>query len=150
MPRRYATAVGACLAGVALLAGCGNDGSSAQSATEEATAAGSPSSEATQERAIPERVIVCEPGMIDTALTVDDVPKWPGPPPRDFIELNHPSGPCGTLTGPEAEAVYEAAVNHPAALLEEGRLESGENLSNTIALWAVEGDIAWLVVEPQW
>ena len=151
MSTRYAAALGVCLAGVALLAGCGDQGSSAPAPTGEVSAAGLSSAKATQERALPERVVVCEPGMVDTALTVDEVPKWPGPSPRQFIELNHPSGSCRTLTGPEARVVYEAAVKHPAALLEEGRVEGGQSLSGTSdALWAVEGVIAWLVVEPQW
>ena len=146
---RYAAGFGACLAGVVLLAGCGNAGSSNPSPTEAIPIESSPSS-ATQELAIPEEVIVCEPGAVDTARTVDEVPEWPGPAPSEFMEPRYPSGQCGTLTGLEARVVYEAALEHPAALLEEGRLESGGSLSNTIALWASEGVIVWLVVEPQW
>lgn len=88
---------------------------------------------------------------MDTALTVDGVPEWPGPAPSKSMEPNYPSGQCGTLTGPEAKDVYEAALEHPTALLEEGQLEEGEILSGTPdALWASEGLIEWLVVEPQW
>lgn len=47
--------------------------------------------------------------------------------------------------------VYEAALEHPTASLEVGQLEGGEILSGTPdALWASEGVIVWLVVEPQW
>lgn len=67
------------------------------------------------------------------------------------MEPKYPSGLCGILTGSEVEVAYEAAVKHPAALLEEGRVENGEGLSDTNdALWAVEGVVTWLVVEPQW
>ncbi|WP_216695115.1 hypothetical protein [Dietzia psychralcaliphila] len=90
--------------------------------------------------------------MVDTALTVADVPEWPGPAPSEFMESNYPSGLCGTLTGPEAKHVYEAALEHPIALLQEGQLlEEGEILSGTPdALWASEGVVVWLVVEPHW
>lgn len=153
MLRRYAAGyLGASFLGVALLAGCGSDGTSSSSPAEAPPVESTPSS-TTQELAIPEEVIVCQPGMVDTALTVDDVPAWPGPSPSEF-EMPTPtpaSRGCGTLTGPEAKVVYEAAVNHPAALLEEGRLASGKDLSDTSdALWAVDAVIAWLVVEPQW
>lgn len=132
------------------MAGCGNESSSGPPPTEGASVENSPPSPA-QELAIPEKVVVCQPGMVDTALTVDDVPEWPGPPPSDFMDPTYPSGLCGTLTGPEAQIVFEAAVKHPAALMEEGRVESGEGLSDTSdALWASEGVIVWLVVEPQW
>lgn len=145
MLRRYAAGVGACLAGVALVAGCGSDGTSGSSSAESV-----PSSTA-QELAIPEEVIVCQPGMVDTALTADDVPEWPGPAPSEFMEPNYPSGLCGTLTGPEAKDVYDAALGHPTALLEEGQLGDGEILNDAPnALWASEGVIVWLVVEPQW
>lgn len=89
--------------------------------------------------------------MVDTALTADDVPEWPGPAPSEFMEPDNPSGLCGTLTGPEANVVYEAALEHPTALLEEGQLEDGEILNDApSALWESEGVIVWLVVEPQW
>lgn len=149
MPSRNAV-VRACLASVALLAGCGNEVPSGSSPAEERQAE-SLSPSAPQVLALPERVIVCQPGMVDTALTADDVPEWPGPPPSEFIEPDHPLGPCGTLTGSQAKGAYEAAVNHPVALLEEGRLEQGDTLSDTLdALWSSEGVIIWLVVVPQW
>ena len=147
---RYAAGVGACFAGVALLAGCGSGDTSGSTSTETAPVESAPSSTA-QEIAIPEKVIVCQPGMVDTALTVNDVPEWPGPAPSKVMEPNYPSGLCGTLSGPEAKDVYEAALEHPTALLEEGQLEEGEILSGAPdALWASEGVIVWLVVEPQW
>lgn len=153
MLKRNAVVVGAGLVGVTLLAGCSSSdasGTSPVAATSTSTS-GPSSPEAAQERAVPEQVIACQPGMVDTFLTVDDVPTWPGPPPSDFMEPKYPSGLCGTLTGSEAEVAYEAAVKHPAALLEEGRVENGEGLSDTNdALWAVEGVVTWLVVEPQW
>jgi hypothetical protein len=150
MLRRYTAGVGACFVGVALLAGCGGDGTSGPVPTEVPPVESAFSSTA-QALAIPEDVIVCQPGMVDTALTVADVPEWPGPAPSKFMEPNYPSGQCGTLSGPEAKDVYEAALEHPTALLEEGQLEEGEILSGTPgALWASEGVIVWLVVEPQW
>ncbi|MCY1658881.1 hypothetical protein BFG51_08025 [Dietzia alimentaria] len=89
--------------------------------------------------------------MVDTTATVADVPEWPGPLPSEFMEPSFPSGSCGTLTGQEARFAYEAAVEHPAALLEEGRLDEGGDLVDTAdALWALEGVVAWLAVEPQW
>ena len=151
MIKRYVTAVGAGLTGITLLAGCGNGGSSGTPAVQATSSGSSPSSETTRELPVPEQVIVCQPGMVDTFLTVDDVPTWPGPPPSDFMEPNYPSGLCGTLTGSEAKIAYEAAIKHPAALLEEGQVENGDGLSDTPdALWAVEGVVAWLVVEPRW
>lgn len=133
---RKTTIAGACLAGVALLAGCGNEVPTGPAPTEEAQVESSPLS-APQVTALPERVVVCQPGMVDTALTAENGPEWPGPPPSEFIELNHPSGVCGTLTGLQAKDVYEAAINYPVALLEEGQLETGESLdSTTEALWS--------------
>lgn len=78
MLRRYAAGVGACFVGVALLAGCGSDGTSGPVPTEATPVENTPSSTA-QARAIPEEVVVYQPGMVDTALTVADVPEWPGP-----------------------------------------------------------------------
>lgn len=147
---RYAAGAGACLAGVALLTGCGSDGASSSSPAEATPVESTPSSTA-PELAVPGEVIVCQPGLVDTTATVDDVPEWPGPAPTEFMEPSPPSGACGTLVGQEARVAYEAAVEHPAALLEEGRLEEGGDLVDTTdALWALEGVVAWLVVEPQW
>lgn len=150
MFRRCGAGVGVCFAGVVFLAGCGSDGTSGPSPAEATPVEGASSSTA-QELGIPDAVIVCQPGMVDTTATVDDVPEWPGPLPLEFMEPSFPSGSCGTLTGQEARVVYEAAVEHPASLLEEGRLEEGGDLVDTTdALWALEGVVAWLVVEPQW
>ncbi|MDV8003052.1 hypothetical protein [Rhodococcus sp. IEGM 1408] len=150
MLKRYGTGVGACLAGVALLAGCGNGGVSGALSTEATAVEVAPSS-AILEFSVPEAVIVCEPGVLETALTVNVVPKWPGPAPPEFMESNYPSGLCGTLTGPEVKDVYEAALKHPTALLDEGKLGRGESLSGApVALWASEGEIVWLVIEPRW
>ena len=150
MLRRYGARVGACFAGAALVAGCGSDGTSGPAPTEATPVESAPSPTA-RELAFPESVIVCQPGMVDTTATVDDVPEWPGPSPSEFVEPNFPSGSCGTLTGQKARVTYEAAIEHPAALLEEGRVEEGRDLVDTTdALWALEGVVAWLVVEPQW
>ncbi len=146
MIARFATGVGAVLTGVALLAGCGNGGSPGRLSVETTSAGTSPSSEATPERAVPEQVIVHQPGFIDTYLTVDDVPAWPGPAPSEFMKPDPPSGMSGTLTGPDARAVYEAAGTHPDALLEEGEDPGGAS----DALWGLEGIVRWLVVEPRW
>lgn len=154
MFRRYATGVGACLAGVALLAGCGNEGSSGPSPTGEASAASTPSSEATQELATPEQVIVYKLVPVDIYETVEEVPAWPGPAPSEFMKPYPPSeesGPLtnmsGTLTGPEAQVVYEAAVNHPDP---DAILREGDDVAETYALWGLEDSVVMLVVEPQW
>jgi len=155
MRTRLVTTVGAGLAATGLLVACGSgSGDSLRPPpTPEATVESSVSSDAQQEPAAPQSVIVCQPGMVDTALTADDVPAWPGPPPAEF-ELPAPTPAprgCGMLTGPQARTVYEAAVAHPAALLEEGHLESGDDLSDTSdALWGLDGMVVWIVVEPQW
>ena len=147
MIKRYATAVGAGLAGIALLAGCGNGGSSSGTPSTETTSTeATPTSETTNERTAPDRVIVYQPGLIDTYLTVDDVPAWPGPDPSEFLQPNTPSGMSGTLTGPEAQVAYEAALDHPDALIEEG----ADPDNATAAFWGFEGIVLLLVVEPQW
>lgn len=151
MLKRTATTVGAGLAAVALLAGCGNAGTPDAPPVESASTAGPPTSETAQELAVPDQVVVCQPGLVDTTATVDDVPAWPGPAPSEFMEPTPPSGACGTLTGEQAQVAYDAAVQHPAALLEEGRLDHDRDLSDTTdALWASEGVVAWIVVEPRW
>ena len=153
MMRRHAVAVGVGLAAFGLVAACGSGGSSGQAPASESADEGSTSSEASPEPVVPDSVLVCQPGMVDTALTADDVPAWPGPPPSEF-EMPAASPVvrgCGTLTGPVAHAVYQAALAHPAALLDEGRLERGEGLSDTSdALWGVDGLVEWIVVEPRW
>lgn len=146
MIKRYATAVGAGLTGIALLAGCGNGGSPGTPSTETTSTEATPTSETTNERTAPDRVIVYQPGFIDTYLTVDDVPAWPGPDPSEFLQPDPPSGMSGTLTGPEAKVAYEAALEHPDALIEEG----ADPDNATAAFWGFEGIVLWLVVEPQW
>lgn len=146
MIKRYATAVGAGLTGIALLASCGNGGSSGMPSVEATSTATSPSSEAADERTAPDQVIVHRPGFIDTYLTVDDVPAWPGPAPEEFLQPSPPSGMSGTLTGPQAQVAYEAALEHPDALIEEGE----DPNEATAAFWGFEGIVLWLVVEPQW
>jgi len=150
MIRGYATGACACVAGVALLAQCDAPSKSGPFPAEAPSVDRVPPS-ATLEYAIPKAVIVCQPGMVDTALTVSDVPEWPGPRPSEFMEPSYPSGLCGTLAGQEAKDVYDAALQRPPALLEEGQLEKSASLSETSrALWGSAGDIVWLVVEPQW
>lgn len=150
MNRRLAQGLCIGAAGIAFLAGCGGADSSGQSGAAASSAARS-STAASQERAAPERVVVCEPGKVDTAASVDDVPAWPGPPPSEFMTPHPPSGACGTLTGAQAREVYDAALGHPAALLDEGRVDAGGDWSDTTdALWSMGSEIVWLVVEPQW
>lgn len=144
MIKRYTTGVGAGLAGIALLAGCGNGESPGTPST--GTTSNQATPEATTEHAVPDQVIVYRPGFIDTYLTVDDVPAWPGPDPSEFLQPDPPSGMSGTLTGPEAQVAYEAALDHPDALIEEG----ADPDNATAAFWGFEGIVLWLVVEPQW
>ncbi len=148
MIKRYATAVSAVLTGIALLAGCGNGGSSGTPPVETTSTGSSPSSDTTHERAIPEQVIVYQPGLVDTNATVDDVPAWPGPPLTEFMDSTGPWGPSGTLTGPDAQVVYEAAVEHgdPDALLEEGEEPSDASGS----FWGLDNVVVLLIVQPQW
>lgn len=129
--------VGTALACTALLlAGCGGssqDTSGPTDTSEPAAALGSPGT-----------VTVFRPGMLDTDLSPGDVPDWPGPAPADFLGPGSPSCERGELTGEDAELVHDAAVDHPEALLQDGqdpREASG-------ALWSVDDNIEWLVVEP--
>ena len=154
MIKRYATAVGAGLTGIALLAGCGNGGSPGTPPTETTPTETTPTSAATHERAAPDQVIVYQLVPVDIYETVDEVPAWPGPAPSEFMEPYPPtetSGPLtnmsGTLTGLDAQVVYEAAVEHPnpTAILEEG-----DDLAKAHALWGLEDNVVMLAVEPQW
>ena len=146
MRPRPASVVGAVLAGTGVvLAGCGSDdpAPATPTALETPTATEETTAEAS---AVPDEVTVCEPGLIDTAMSPHDVPAWPGPRPVDFMEPAPPSGACGTLTGDEARLVWEAASDHPDALLEEDE-EPGDA---TDALWSLDGVVVWLVVETVW
>lgn len=147
MGRRPASVIGAVLAGTALVvAGCGSDDPAPATTAEPDPAATTQATGTAEEPAVPREVIVCEPGLVDTAATVDDVPEWPGPRPADFMSITPSSGACGTLTGPDAQVVYEAALDHPGALLEEGE-EPGDSSD---ALWALDTVVVWLVVDPVW
>lgn len=144
MTKRYGIAVAAGVAGIALFAtGCGSaEASGAGITTWSLPYAYTPLT------SYPDRVIVYRPAMLDTGLTVDDVPQWPGPDPSEFLE-NPPaggitSGESGTLTGNDAHTVYRAARNRDV-LLQEGQ----DPIDVTDALWAVDGDVQWLVVAPQ-
>jgi hypothetical protein len=78
----------------------------------------------------PDRVTVHRPGFIDTDLSPDDVPAWPGPHPAEFLEPSPPSGASGRIAGEQARAAYVAALDNPDAL------------------WNVGGTVQWLVVNP--
>lgn len=151
MRRRRSSLIGAVLAGAALvLAACGSDepepaAVAAPSAEQGATSAAQEAAEA-EELAVPREVIVCEPGLIDTNATVDDVPRWPGPKPADFMSPTPPSGMCGTLTGDEAKVVYEAALENPAAILEEGQQPDDP----AGGMWGLGTVVVLLSVEPVW
>lgn len=154
MIKRYVTAVGAGLTGIALLAGCGNGGSSGTPSVQATSSGSSPSSETTPEGPIPEQVTVHKLVPIDIYETVEEVPAWPGPAPSEFMKpypRSEESGPLtnmsGTLTGPEAQVVYEAALDHPDpnAILQEGDIPAETN-----AQWGLEDSVVTLAIEPQW
>lgn len=91
---------------------------------------------------LPQDITVYRPGMLDNDLTQDDVPLWPGPAPDDFLSPHSPSGESGELSGDDAEVVYQAALDNPGSLLEEGQDPS----EMTSAVWWVDGGAQWLVV----
>lgn len=161
MRRRHSSPIGAVLTGTALvIAGCGSGDpdpapqAGENSTTAAQTAAAQPTATATQtaapataeKGAVPDEVRVCQPGLVDTAATVDDVPKWPGPEPADFMTITPSSGTCGTLTGEDARAVYEAALDHPGAIFEEGQ-QPGDPAGG---LWGLDTVVVLLSVEPIW
>lgn len=162
MRRRHSSPIGAVLTGTALvIAGCGSGdpgpapqaGESSTTAAQAAataaqtTAAQTAAAPATAEKgAVPDEVRVCQPGLVDTAATVDDVPKWPGPKPADFMTITPSSGTCGTLTGEDARVVYEAALDNPGAILEEGQ-QPGDPAGG---LWGLDTVVVLLSVEPIW
>ncbi|RVW02425.1 hypothetical protein EF834_12665 [Rhodococcus spongiicola] len=114
---------GVAVAGLALAAvGCGSGGNEAIEGT------GTSVAETTEP--VPDRVSVCRPALVDTPISADELPVWPGPDPSEFLEPNPPSGECGEIGGEQASAVYLAALDNPDAL------------------WNVDGIVRWLVVDP--
>jgi hypothetical protein len=113
--------------------GCTDQGNRSVDSSD-ATVATSVSSAATGSRhgaiPVPDRVTVNRPGFIDTALSPNDVPTWPGPDPREFLRPSPPTGESGELRGRQAEQVFVAAQ------------------SNSNMLWNVAGDVQRLVVVP--
>lgn len=140
MIKRYVMAVVAGLAGIGFFAaGCGSAGSSDTADSESSVLSYWPIV------SYPDHVIVYRPGMVDTSLTIDDVPDWPGPAPSEFLEPHYPSGEVGVLTGQDMRIVFDTALEHHA-VLKEGQAPN----ALTGALWAAEGVVQWLVVDPQW
>lgn len=129
-----------------VIAGCGSEDPDPAATAEQDTSSATQATTTVEEPAVPSEVRVCQPGAVDTTATVDDVPKWPGPKPVDFMAPTPPSGACGTLTGEDAKVVYEAALTHPGAILEAG--EAPGDTSD--ALWGLGTVVVWLVVEPVW
>lgn len=85
---------------------------------------------ATETERLPERVLVHRPAYLDTNISADALPVWPGPHPSDFLEPSPPSGQSGEIAGEQAGATYVAALRNPDAL------------------WNVGGTVQWLVVDP--
>lgn len=141
MCRGRPSLISAVLAGAALvLASCGSDDPEPAATPEQDTTTTS------EAPAVPDEVIVCQPGLVDTPVAVEDVPVWPGPEPVDFMDMTPASGACGTLTGEEAKTVYEAALQNPGSIREEA-VEPGVPGD---ALWSLDTVVVWLVVEPVW
>lgn len=110
--------------GLALVAvGCGSGGGAEDVAGPGVTVAA-------ETAPMPDRVVVHRPGFIDTNISPDDVPAWPGPHPSEFLEPSPPSGERGEITGDRAGAVHVAALDNPDAI------------------WNVGGTVQWLVVDP--
>lgn len=115
---------GLAITGLALaVGGCGSGGDEVAAGTGIAVAADT--------TPIPQRVVVHRPAWIDTDISPDDVPVWPGPHPSEFLMPSPPSGTSGEITGAQAGVVYLAALDNPAAF------------------WNVGGTVQWLVVDPQ-
>lgn len=114
---------GLAVASLALaVVGCGSGGNGVAAGTGVAVAA--------ESTPIPGQVAVHRPGLIDTSLSPDDVPTWPGPDPTEFLKPSPPSGESGEIAGELAGAVYLAALDNPDAL------------------WNVGGTVQWLIVDP--
>lgn len=124
------------LASTIVLVACGGGGDEGAPATGTGT---------TPEK-IPASVLVHRPGMVDLDPDSVHALTWPGPDPAEFLGPDPPSGEKGELTGEDAEAVYRAALDHPDALLTDGQ-DPGDL---DAALWRVDRDVQWLVVEPVW
>lgn len=137
--QRSAVTFGALAAAVALAACGGGGGDAAASETAEPAAV--------QETRVPEALVVYRPAMVDTPLTAAELPEWPGPAPAELLTPD-PAGPApesGTITAREAVTqVWDAAVDNDAVL------EDGQRPTEVDGgLWAVEGDVDWLVLAPQ-
>lgn len=128
-----------------LLSACSaDDQTDAQPSSSTATTSVAESEQVTEP--VPDTVVVYRPGAIDNNFTADEVPAWPGPDPSDVLEPNPPSGERGTISGDDAAAVYQAALENPETLLQDGQAPRDV----TGAVWWVNNHAEWLVVEPQW
>lgn len=146
MRKRPSSVIGAMLAVTALaLTGCGSDDPELATTAAQETSTTTETTTA-EEAAVPREVIVCQPGLVDTDATVDDVPTWPGPRPEDFMSPTPSSGACGTLTGEDARVVYLAALDNPGSMIEEGQ----QPLDAAGGLWGLDTVVVLLVVEPVW
>ena len=82
--------VGLAVAGLALaVVGC----SSGSNEVVEGTGI----TEAAETKPIPDRVAVHRPAWIDTDISPDDVPVWPGPHPSEFLMPTPPAGTSGEI-----------------------------------------------------
>lgn len=116
--------VGSAVAGLALaVVGC--------SSGSNEVVGGTGITEAVESKPLPDRVVVHRPAWIDTDISPDDVPVWPGPDPSEFLMPSPPSGTSGEIAGAQAGAAYLAALGNPGAV------------------WNVGGTVQWLVVEPR-
>ncbi|MDH6680037.1 hypothetical protein M2284_004262 [Rhodococcus sp. LBL1] len=113
--------VGLLVAGLAFaVGGCGSESNAGAEATDITVTA--------ETEPIPDRVAVHQPGRIDTDISPDDLPVWPGPHPSEFLEPSPPSGESGVIAGEQAAVAYVASLDNPDAL------------------WNVGGTVQWLVV----
>ncbi|MFE4502708.1 hypothetical protein ACFRFQ_22890 [Rhodococcus sp. NPDC056743] len=101
---------------------CGGEAGDVVEATDVGVAA--------ESKPVPARLVVHRPAYLDTNISPDDVPVWPGPNPSEFLLPSPPSGLSGEIAGDQAVATYAAALHNPSAL------------------WNVGGTVQWLVVDP--